>query len=256
MLDGLNKNAGQAREASASLASHSNAGGALHVAIIMDGNGRWALQRGLPRTAGHRAGVEALRGVVKAAPELGIKVLTCYAFSTDNWKRPKDEVDTLMNLLLEYCRLEATTLHKNGVRINAIGRIHELPLAQQREIERAVNLTRGNDRLILNLAVNYGGQAELVDAFRSLAAEVQAGRLDPAHIDAAAIARHLYTAGLPDPDLVIRTAGEMRLSNFLLWQAAYAEIWVTDVYWPDFTREHLEQALRDYARRERRFGAV
>jgi len=222
----------------------------------MDGNGRWAVQRGLPRTAGHRAGVEALRGVVKAAPELGIEVLTCYAFSTENWKRPKDEVDTLMSLLLEYCRLEAATLHENGVRINAIGRIHELPPAQQQEIERAVNLTRGNDRLILNLAVNYGGQAELVDAFRSLAAEVKAGQLDPAGIDAATVARHLYTAGLPDPDLVIRTAGEMRLSNFLLWQAAYAEIWVTDVYWPDFTREHLEQALREFARRERRFGAV
>jgi len=227
-----------------------------HVAIIMDGNGRWAVQRGLPRTEGHRAGVEALRGVVKAAPELGIKILTCYAFSTENWKRPKDEVDTLMNLLLEYCRLEAETLNRNGVRINAIGRIHELPAAQQQEIARAVALTRNNDRLILNLAVNYGGQAELVDAFRSLAAEVKAGGLEPDAIDAEAVRRHLYTAGLPDPDLVIRTAGEMRLSNFLLWQSAYAEIWVTDVYWPDFTREHLEQALRDYARRERRFGAL
>ncbi len=227
-----------------------------HVAIIMDGNGRWALRRGLPRTVGHRAGVEALRGVVKAAPDLGIKILTCYAFSTENWKRPKDEVDTLMSLLLEYCRLEAENLHRNGVRINAIGRIHELPPAQQQEIARAVALTRGNDRLVLNLAVNYGGQAELVDAFRSLAAEVQSGRLAPEAIDAEVVRRHLYTADLPDPDLIIRTAGEMRLSNFLLWQSAYAEIWVTDVYWPDFTREHLEQALRDYARRERRFGAL
>jgi len=227
-----------------------------HVAIIMDGNGRWAQRRGLPRTLGHRAGVEALRGVVKAAPELGIKILTCYAFSTENWKRPKDEVDTLMNLLLEYCRLEAENLHRNGVRINAIGRIHELPPAQREEIARAVALTRNNDRLILNLAVNYGGQAELVDAFRKLAAEVKAGRLEPEAIDAEVIRRNLYTADLPDPDLIIRTAGEMRLSNFLLWQSAYAEIWVTDVCWPDFTREHLEQALRDYARRERRFGAL
>ncbi|MFZ5814127.1 MAG: isoprenyl transferase [Bacillota bacterium] len=230
--------------------------GARHVGIIMDGNGRWAVQRGLPRTAGHRAGVEALRGVVKAAPELGIQILTCYAFSTENWKRPKDEVDTLMLLLLEYCRLEAETLHKNGVRINAIGRIEELPAPQQEEIHRAMALTRYNDRLILNLAVNYGGQAELVDAVRQLARAVQEGRLDPEAIDASLIGSHLYTAGLPDPDLVIRTAGEMRLSNFLLWQAAYSEIWVTDVYWPDFKREHLEQALSDFSRRERRFGAV
>ncbi len=256
MLDDLRELVGLKRAAPRNTAPREESYLPRHVAIIMDGNGRWATQRGLPRTVGHRAGVEALRGVVKAAPDLGIKILTCYAFSTENWKRPKDEVDTLMNLLLEYCRLEAETLHKNGVRINAIGRIHELPAAQQQEIARAVALTRENDRLILNLAVNYGGQAELVDAFRSLAAEVKAGGLEPEAIDAAAVRRHLYTADLPDPDLVIRTAGEMRLSNFLLWQSAYAEIWVTDVYWPDFTREHLEQALRDYARRERRFGAV
>jgi undecaprenyl diphosphate synthase len=222
----------------------------------MDGNGRWAVQRGLPRTAGHRAGVEALRGVVKAAPDLGIEVLTCYAFSTENWKRPKDEVDTLMFLLLEYCRLEAATLHKNGVKINAIGRIDQLPAPQREEIERAMALTRNNSRLTLNLAVNYGGQAEVVDAVRHLARAVKEGRLDPESIDASSIASHLYTAGQPDPDLVIRTAGEMRLSNFLLWQAAYSELWVTDVYWPDFKREHLEQALSDFSRRERRFGAV
>ncbi len=222
----------------------------------MDGNGRWATQRGLPRTAGHRAGVEALRSVVKAAPELGVEILTCYAFSTENWKRPKDEVDTLMFLLLEYCRLEAETLHKNGVRINAIGRIDELPAPQREEIHRAMSLTQENNRLVLNLAVNYGGQAELVDAIRKLATEVQEGRLAPDEIDTNQIAANLYTAGLPDPDLVIRTAGEMRLSNFLLWQAAYSEIWVTDVFWPDFTGEHLEQALSDFARRERRFGAV
>lgn len=256
MLDDLRERVGLKRVAPPSTASREEDYRPRHVAIIMDGNGRWAVQRGLPRTMGHRAGVEALRGVVKAAPDLGIKILTCYAFSTENWKRPKDEVDTLMNLLLEYCRLEAETLHQNGVRIKAIGRIQELPKAQQQEIARAVELTRNNDRLILNLAVNYGGQAELVDAFRSLAAEVKAGGLEPEAIDAEAVRRHLYTAELPDPDLIIRTAGEMRLSNFLLWQSAYAEIWVTDVYWPDFTREHLEQALRDYARRERRFGAL
>lgn len=256
MLENLRKLVGLESEPAPAMTRTQQPASARHVGIIMDGNGRWAVQRGLPRTAGHRAGVEALRDVVKAAPDLGIEVLTCYAFSTENWKRPKDEVDTLMFLLLEYCRMETSTLHKNGVRINAIGRIDELPAPQREEIRRAMALTRNNDRLILNLAVNYGGQAELVDAVRQLAREVKEGRLDPAAIDAATIGAHLYTAGLPDPDLVIRTAGEMRLSNFLLWQAAYSEIWVTDVFWPDFTREHLEQALRDFARRERRFGAV
>ncbi len=222
----------------------------------MDGNGRWAQRRGLPRTAGHRAGVEAVRGVVEAAPEVGLEVLTLYAFSTENWKRPKDEVDALMFLLVEYCRREVESLHKNGVRINAIGRIDELPTLQRDEIWRAVERTRGNNRLVLNLAVNYGGQAELVDAMRTLAGKVQAGELRPEEISAEHIASHLYTGGLPDPDLIIRTAGEMRLSNFLVWQAAYSEIWVTDVAWPDFRRDHLEQALSDFSRRERRFGAV
>lgn len=257
MLDNIRRLVGLEREtAPAGTQTQENPNPARHVGIIMDGNGRWATQRGLPRTAGHRAGVEALRNVVKAAPDLGIQVLTCYAFSTENWKRPKDEVDTLMFLLLEYCRLEAETLHRNGVKINAIGRIDQLPAPQREEIDRAMALTRENDRLILNLAVNYGGQAELVDAVRKLATEVKEGRLDPAEIDVARIAANLYTAGLPDPDLVIRTAGELRLSNFLLWQAAYSELWVTDVYWPDFKGEHLEQALSDFARRERRFGAV
>jgi len=230
--------------------------GPRHVGIIMDGNGRWATRRGLPRTAGHRAGVEAIRSVVEACPELGIEVLTLYAFSTENWKRPKDEVDALMYLLVEYCRREVEALHRNGVRVNAIGRIDELPELQRDEIRRAMARTRENTRMTLNLAVNYGGQAELVDAFRAMAREVQAGTLSPDAIDAEVVSRHLYTAGLPDPDLVIRTAGEMRLSNFLVWQAAYSEIWVTDVPWPDFSRAHLEQAVRDYSRRERRFGAV
>lgn len=222
----------------------------------MDGNGRWATRRGLPRTAGHKAGVEALRNVVKACPDLGIEILTAYAFSTENWKRSKDEVDFLMFLLVDYCRREVHTLNENGVRINAIGRIDELPELQRDEIHRAMELTRKNSRLILNLAVNYGGQAELVDAVRAVAARVRAGELQPAEITEAVISQHLYTAGLPDPDLVIRTAGELRLSNFLLWQASYSELWVTDVPWPDFAREHLEQALRDFGKRERRFGAV
>lgn len=227
-----------------------------HVAVIMDGNGRWAVRRGLPRTAGHRAGVEALKEIVKACPDLGIQILTAYAFSTENWKRDKEEVDFLMALLVEYCRTEVDTLNENGVSIRAIGRLEELPELQQTEIQRAIELTKNNNRLILNLAVNYGGHAELVDAMRRIAQEVQAGTLRPEEIDEQLVERHLYTAGLPDPDLLIRTGGEMRLSNFLLWQASYTEIWVSDVAWPDFNRKHLEQAVRDFQQRERRFGAV
>lgn len=257
MLDNLRRLVGLAKEpASAQGPAAKPDRVARHVGIIMDGNGRWAVRRGLPRTAGHRAGVEAVRHVVKAAPDLGIEVLTLYAFSTENWKRPKEEVDALMFLLVDYCRREAETLHNKGVKINAIGRIEELPALQRDEIRRAVELTRNNGRLVLNLAVNYGGQAELVDAVRALAVKVAAGELHPDQIDGNLINAHLYTAGLPDPDLIIRTAGEMRLSNFLVWQGAYSELWVTDVAWPDFTREHLEQALNDYGRRERRFGAV
>jgi undecaprenyl diphosphate synthase len=256
VLDNLRRLAGLDPATAAPAAEQPQARGPRHVGVIMDGNGRWAVRRGLPRTAGHRAGVEALKKVVKACPDLGIEVLTAYAFSTENWGRPKEEVDFLMYLLVEYCRQEVETLHRSGVRINAIGRIDELPSLQRDEIYRAMELTRNNNRLILNLAVNYGGHAELVDAVRALARRVQAGEITPEQIDEAMISRHLYPAGLPDPDLVIRTAGEMRLSNFLLWQSSYAEFWVTDVHWPDFTPEHLAQALADFQRRERRFGAV
>lgn len=258
MLDNLRRLVGLDKQANSTVATPAAATprGPRHIGVIMDGNGRWAVRRGLPRTAGHKAGVEALRSAVKACPDLGIEILTAYAFSTENWKRSKDEVDFLMHLLVEYCRREVETLNKNGVRINAIGRIDELPDLQREAIREAMELTRGNSRLILNLAVNYGGQAELVDAVRHLAARVRAGELAPEEINEGVIAQHLYTAGMPDPDLVIRTAGEMRLSNFLLWQASYSELWVTDVPWPDFKREHLEQALSDYRRRERRFGAV
>jgi undecaprenyl diphosphate synthase len=229
---------------------------ARHVGIIMDGNGRWAQRRGLPRPMGHRAGVEALKGIVRAAPEMGVELLTCYAFSTENWKRERSEVDALMALLVEFCRQETETLQRNGVRVQVIGRVSELPELQRREIARAVAETAGNDRLILTMAINYGGQTELVDAVRSIAREVEAGRLSPEAIDAATISSRLYTAGMPDPDLVIRTGGELRLSNFLLWQAAYSELWVSDVLWPDFRPEHLAQALNDYRQRERRFGGV
>lgn len=227
-----------------------------HVGIIMDGNGRWAVQRGLPRTAGHKMGVEALKAVVEAAPDLGVEVLTLYAFSTENWKRAKDEVDFLMALLVEYCRLETRRLHENGVRIKAIGRIDGLPPLQQQAIREAEALTAGNSRLLLNLAVNYGGRAELVDSVQAIAARVAAGQLKPEEINEALIGQHLYTQGMPDLDLVIRTAGEMRLSNFLLWQSHYSEIWISEVAWPDFKPEHLAQAVQEYGARERRFGGV
>lgn len=229
---------------------------ARHVGVIMDGNGRWAQRRGLPRPIGHRAGVEALKGIVRAAPDFGVQMLTCYAFSTENWKREPSEVDALMALLVEYCRQETETLKQNGVRVQAIGRLDELPDLQQREIARAVAETASNDRLIMTLAVNYGGQSELVDAVRAIARSVQEGRLAPEAIDASVIQANLYTAGMPDPDLVIRTGGEMRLSNFLLWQAAYSELWVTDLLWPDFRPEHLAKALQEYGSRERRYGGV
>lgn len=229
---------------------------ARHVGVIMDGNGRWAQRRGLPRPLGHRAGVEALKGIVRAAPDYGVQMLTCYAFSTENWKREPSEVDALMALLVEYCRQETATLKQNGVRVQVIGRVDELPDLQRREVARAVAETASNSRLVLTLAVNYGGQAELVDAVRTIARAVQEGRLTPEEIDPAVIAANLYTAGMPDPDLVIRAGGEMRLSNFLLWQAAYSELWVTDTLWPDFRPEHLAQALQEFGGRERRYGGV
>jgi undecaprenyl diphosphate synthase len=255
VLENLRRLVGLEQEAPSEHAG-GKAGGPRHVGVIMDGNGRWAQKRGLPRTAGHKAGVEALRGVVKAAPELGIEVLTAYAFSTENWTRPKDEVDFLMYLLVEYCRREVRELNANGVRINAIGRLEELPALQRDEIYRAMDVTKNNTRMVLNLAVNYGGHAELVDVVKAIARKAAAGTINPDDIDEALVSQHLYTAGLPDLDLVIRTAGELRLSNFLLWQASYSEFWVTDVAWPDFTREHLEQAIEDFRRRTRRFGAV
>ncbi|WP_217267391.1 isoprenyl transferase [Thermanaeromonas sp. C210] len=227
-----------------------------HVAIIMDGNGRWALRRGLPRAAGHRAGVEALREVVKACLEWGIQILTVYAFSTENWKRPRSEVEALMNLLVEYLEREVRELHEQGVQIRAIGRLHELPPEARQKLQQAMQTTAGNGRLVLNLALNYGGRAELVDACAALVKDVEAGKLRAEEVREDTLERYLYTAGLPDPDLLIRAAGEMRLSNFLLWQAAYTELWVTSTLWPDFRREDLLAALEDYARRERRFGGL
>ena len=225
-----------------------------HLAIIMDGNGRWAKARRLPRIAGHRAGVEAVRRVVEAAPDLGIEVLTLYAFSSENWKRPADEVADLMGLLRHYIQSEINALHKNGVRLDFIGNYRALKPDLVAMLDAGRLKTAGNTRLTLIMALNYGGQDELVRAAKSLACDVAAGTLDPDAITVETLGSRLDTASLPPPDLVLRTSGEMRLSNFLLWQSAYAEFVATDTLWPDFDAAALESAVAEFATRERRFG--
>jgi undecaprenyl diphosphate synthase len=225
-----------------------------HLAIIMDGNGRWAKARRLPRIAGHREGVEAVRRVVEAAPSLGLEVLTLYAFSSENWKRPPDEVSDLMGLLKHYVRSEIDALHKNGVCLDFIGDWRALKPDLVQLLEDARLRTAGNRGLKLVMALNYGGQSELVRAVQRLAEDVAAGQLDPAAIGPEAVESRLDTAGLPPPDAVLRTSGELRLSNFLLWQSAYAEFLVTDTLWPDFDAAALAESLHEFARRERRFG--
>ncbi len=223
-----------------------------HLAVIMDGNGRWAKARNLPRLAGHRAGVENLRRILRACSEFGIKILTIYAFSTENWGRPEAEVRGLMNILESVIDRELNQLHANGVQLRHIGELSGLSPVLQQKVRRAIELTRHNDQLILNIAFNYGGRQELIQAFRRI---VKDG-IPPEEIDETLIDYYLYTAGQPDPDLIVRTAGEMRLSNFLLWQCSYAEYYSTPVYWPDFDREELLKAITNYAQRERRFGLV
>lgn len=225
-----------------------------HVAIIMDGNGRWAAARGLPRVAGHRAGAQAVRRVLEAAVKFGVPWLTLYAFSSENWGRPADEVTDLMGLLRFYLRNELAALHRQGVRIRTIGATERFAPELRAELERAVVTTAHNTTLNLTVALSYGGRDEIVRAARRIAAATAAGRLDPATLDEAAFAAQLDTAGMPDPDLVIRTSGEQRVSNFLLWQVAYAEFVFPEVLWPDFSAEHLREALAAYAGRERRFG--
>ncbi len=227
-----------------------------HIAIIMDGNGRWARQRGLPRIAGHHEGINSVREVVRACGELGVEVLTLYVFSVENWRRPRPEIGALMRLLRETTRQEVDDLMRNDVRLGVIGRIEEIAPAARKVLSEAIERTAGNTGLRLNLAINYGGRSELVDAVRRLAGDLGRGRLEAEAIDEQAFSRYLYTADVPDPDLLIRTSGEMRVSNFLLWQIAYTEIHVTDVLWPDFRRLHLYQAILDYQGRERRFGGV
>jgi undecaprenyl diphosphate synthase len=228
-----------------------------HVAIVMDGNGRWATQRGLPRTDGHAAGEEALFDTVKGGVAVGLKWLTVFAFSTENWKRPASEVLFLMNFNRGILRRHRNELHELGVRIRFIGRRDwRVPRSVLREIEAAEHLTRHNTGMRFTIAFNYGGRAEVVDAVRAIARDVQAGLLRPERIDERTIAERLYDPEMPDPDLLIRTSGEQRISNFLLWRAAYSELWFTPVLWPDFDREHLYEAIRDYQKRSRRFGGV
>ncbi len=227
-----------------------------HIAIIMDGNGRWAQRRHLPRIAGHRAGVKSAREVIETCARLKVQALTLYAFSLENWRRPQAEVDFLMRLLREYLRKELPVIHKNNIRLVVIGRPEQLPQAVQHDVERAMRLTAENTGMKLAVALNYGGRAELVDAFNAILDGVRHNGISNYRVDEQAIADHLYTAGLPDPDLLIRTSGEMRVSNFLLWQIAYAEIYVTETLWPDFSRAQLLEALLDYQKRERRYGGL
>lgn len=227
-----------------------------HVAIIMDGNGRWAAERGLPRTAGHHAGMGALRRTIRAAGELGIEVLTVFAFSTENWKRPKAEVDFLMRLPQEFLKTDLPELMEKNVRVRMSGNREGLPLHTLQAVDTAIEKTKTNTGMILNFALNYGSRAEIVAAVRKIAFLAAEGKLDPQTIDENRFNQYLFTADLPDPDLLIRCSGEIRLSNFLLWQLAYAELWFTDVYWPDFKGEHLLAAIEAFRRRDRRFGGI
>ena len=227
-----------------------------HIAIIMDGNGRWARKRGLPRVAGHRAGINAVREVIEASAELGIKVLTLYAFSVENWKRPQTEVSTLMQLLKEYLNKELENIHKNNIRFRTLGRTDQLDVSVRRELDKGISRTSDNTGMIFNVALNYGGRAEIVDAVNEILRNGGPTAAANGGITESEFAKHLYTAGLPDPDLLIRTSGELRISNFLLWQIAYAEIWVTDTLWPDFRNQHLYEAIIAFHKRERRYGGL
>lgn len=224
-----------------------------HIAIIMDGNGRWARKKHLPKIAGHKAGVKSIEETIKAAKKLGIPVLTLYAFSTENWKRPKREVDALMRLLEDYLDRETEKLAKKDIRLKAIGRISAFPPAVQQKLQRAEEKTSENKTLV-NLALNYGGRAEIIDACKKICEKARRGALRIESLSEAEFSNYLYTAGLPDPDLLIRTSGEMRISNFLLWQSTYSEIYITKKFWPDFRKEDLEDAIIEYQRRERRYG--
>src|ERR1700743_550988 len=242
--------------ATAHLAPEAKANLPKHVAIIMDGNGRWAKQRHLPRVEGHRAGAESARIIIRTSGELGIKYLTLYAFSAENWNRPKDEVDALMKYLVHYLKSETPELNKNNVRLEVIGQFYRLPENVQEHLNKSIATLSKNNGLTLVMALSYGSRIEIVEAVRSIAAKAKQGKRAPADINEEVISQHLWTRNVPDPDLLIRTSGEMRVSNFLLWQISYAELVITPTYWPDFRRAQFFAALEEYAKRHRRFGGV
>ncbi len=227
-----------------------------HIAIIMDGNGRWAKDRGLPRRDGHRAGAHAVEEALRACGNMGVKYLTLYAFSSENWKRPKTEIKALMGLLTLFLKEKTTTLKENNIQLRVIGQIDRLPASSRKELEKSIEATAENDGVILILALNYGSREEIVEATRTLMEKSRSGDMEPADLDPDIFAAHLDTADFPDPDLLIRTSGEFRISNFLLWQISYAEIFITKNYWPDFTRTNLEEAVADYQQRHRRYGGL
>ncbi|MBZ9635818.1 isoprenyl transferase [Clostridium sp. FP1] len=228
----------------------------VHIAIIMDGNGRWAKQRNLPRALGHKAGVETIRKIVKECNNLGVKYLTLYAFSTENWNRPMQEIDALMKLLVEYLKNEFEELNANDVVINSIGNISKLPRICRVELDNAYEKTKNNKGLVLNLALNYGGRNEIVDAVKEISLDLINKKISKDEITEELFSKYMYTGEMPDPDLIIRPSGELRLSNFLLWQSAYSEFWFSDINWPDFNEKHLTLAIVDYQKRDRRFGKV
>lgn len=227
-----------------------------HIAIIMDGNGRWAKERNLPRALGHKAGVEAIRKIVEECNRLGVKYLTLYAFSTENWNRPIKEIDSLMKLLVDYLKKEFEELNANDVVINSIGNISKLPLICREELNHAYEKTKNNKGLILNLALNYGGRSEIVDAVKEISLDLMNKKISKDQINENLLSKYMYTREMPDPDLIIRPSGELRLSNFLLWQSAYSELWFSDINWPDFHEKQLRLAISDYQKRDRRFGKV
>ncbi|SHK33092.1 undecaprenyl diphosphate synthase [Clostridium cavendishii DSM 21758] len=227
-----------------------------HIAIIMDGNGRWAKERNLPRTMGHKAGVETIRRIIKECDKLGVKYLTLYAFSTENWKRPKDEVSALMKLLVEYLKKEFDELNRSNVVINNIGDISKLPLECQKELKAAYEKTKHNTGITMNLALNYGGRDEILNAVNGIIKDVKDSKLDINKIDESVFSNYLFTKGMPDPDLIIRPSGEQRISNFLLWQCAYSEFWYSNINWPDFSEQDLHKAIYDFQNRDRRFGGI
>ncbi|MBV1820609.1 isoprenyl transferase [Bacteroidales bacterium MSK.15.36] len=227
-----------------------------HIAIIMDGNGRWAKERNLPRSFGHKAGVETIRDIVKECNNIGVKYLTLYAFSTENWKRPKEEVNALMELLVNYLRKEVDELHENNVVVNTIGDISKLPKVCEDELVKAYNKTKDNKGLVLNLALNYGGRDEIIRAIKLMYKDIEKKQFNIENVNENILENYLYTRDMPDPDLIIRPSGEQRISNFLLWQCAYSEFWYSNIKWPDFKKEHLHKAIKDYQNRNRRFGGV